>query len=163
LLQPSGIWVGSSPWTCLDGHRGCARIRGTVLVTVEFRKTPRLVRLVDRVATVAALEALDKHRYRATFHLDPDHRGFGTLATLLEVVGGKRSTVLRVDGYPEMVVLVQAMARCARTFAYSSRRCEFPFAYAVPARCRACPLFDEERAEKLIAESFAHDPGARTE
>lgn len=114
--------------------------------------------LLDRVASVADLEMLDDRRYRATFRLSPDSRGFGTLATLLKEVGGKRSTTLEVDGYAEMNVLVQAMAGCAREFAYSPGRCEFPFAHAVPARCRACPLFDAERAETMIAASYENDP-----
>jgi hypothetical protein len=110
--------------------------------------------LLDRVNAVGSLEPLGGRHYRATFHLDPDHLGFGTLATLLETVGGKRSTAVEVDGYPEMNILVQAMARCARPFAYESGRCGFPFEAAVPARCRACPLYDEERALALIAASW---------
>jgi hypothetical protein len=134
-------------------------MRGTVLVGVSFRAGPRLRPLLARVETVGNLESLGGRLYRATFQLDPDHRGFGTLAALLEVVGGKRSTVVEVNGYPEMTILVQAMAACARPFAYGPRRCEFAFESAVPARCRACPLFDEERTEAMIAASYAEDPG----
>ena len=126
-------------------------MRGTVLVEVAFRAGPSLRPLLERIGTVGDLEWLGRHSYRATFRLDSERRGFGTLATLIGHVGGKRSTTVLVNGYREMQIIVKAMAQCAGPFAYGPGRCEFVFESAVPARCRACPLFDEERAEAMIA------------
>lgn len=139
---------------------GVNLIRGIVTVTVEFQRPRRLGPLAERVASVAKVDALDGRRFCATFDLDNRHLGFGTLASLLQIVGGKRSTVIEVDGYPELSAVVQAMARCARPFAYSSGLCGFHYTQAVPDRCRACPLFDEERAQTLIAE-YAKEASAQ--
>jgi hypothetical protein len=49
------------------------------------------------------------------------------------------------------------MAQCAGPFAYSIGRCGFAFHHAVPARCRVCPLYDAQRAEAMISDSYALD------
>ena len=132
-------------------------MRGAVEVVVEFRAGARFAPLLDRVSQVATLESLGGHVWRATFRLDAEHRGFGSLAALIEAVGGKRSSKILVNGYPEMTIVVLSMAHCAGPFAYSVGRCGFDFEYAVPARCRACPLFDNEQAEAMIADSYARE------
>ncbi len=60
---------------------------------------------------------------------------------------------VRVDGHAEMSVLVEAMTRCAEPFVHSSGSCGFKFSGAVPARCRVCPLYDDERALRMISAS----------
>lgn len=124
-----------------------------VAITVDFLRGRRFDPMLDELRIVADVQRIGTRGYRATFHLHPAGRGFGTLATLVERVAGKRSTVVMVDGKRELSILVQAMARCARPFAYSAGRCGFQFSGAVPARCRACPLYDEERATTMIAAS----------
>jgi hypothetical protein len=122
-----------------------------VTISVDFVRGRHFDPMLNDLRIVADVEKVGARGYRATFDLHPDGRGFGTLANLLDRVAGKRSTAVTVDGSREMSVLVQAMARCARPFAYSAGRCGFEFFGAVPARCRACPLYDEERAMTMIA------------
>jgi hypothetical protein len=129
-------------------------MRGMVKVRVAFRIGHAQGGLLDRVAQVADLEFLGGRQYRATFHLSPDGRGFGTVATLIDHTAGKRSTSIEVDGYREMGLIVKNMAQCAGPYAYSIGHCGFPFQKAVPARCRACPLFDAQEAEDRIAASY---------
>ncbi len=134
-------------------------MRGAVEIAVEFR--PRRGRrtgdILDRVASVATLSELPAGRWRATFFLEPASRGFGTLTALLDEVGEKRTTIVRVDGEPEAAAIVREMAVCARPFAASVGRCDFPFSFSVPDRCRACPLYDADHAEAVIAASYAED------
>jgi hypothetical protein len=134
-------------------------VRGAVEIAVEFRprRGRRTTELLDRVGRVATLDELPAGRWLATFFLEPNARGFGTLASLLDQVGEKRTTSVRVDGEPEAAAIVREMAECARPFAVSVGRCDFPFSFSVPDRCRACPLYDADQAEAIIAASYAED------
>ena len=132
-------------------------MRGSVEIAVEFRPRHgrRTTDLMDRVAEIALLQEQPAGRRRATFVLDPDGRGFGTLASLLKQVGARRSTTVWVDGEPEATAVVQEMAECARPFALTTGRCGFVYSFSVPDRCRACPLYDAARAEASIEASYA--------
>jgi hypothetical protein len=134
-------------------------MRGAVEIAVGFRprRGRRTAELLERVGGVATLREQPAGRWLATFILDPHARGYGTLAALLDQVGDKRTTTVLVDGEPEAPELVRDMAMCARPFAASSGRCDFPFTFSVPDRCRACPLYDAAQAEAIIAASYAND------
>jgi hypothetical protein len=132
-------------------------VRGAVEVSVECRprRGRRTAELFERVAAIAVVREAPAGRMRATFVLDATRRGFGTLASLLAEIGDRRSTTVWVDREAEGAGVVQEMAECARSFAMSPGSCQFPFSYSVPDRCRACPLYDAERAEAMIAASYA--------
>lgn len=134
-------------------------MRGAVEIAVGFRprRGRRTTELLERIGSVATLTEQPGGRWLATFILDPYARGYGTLAGLLDLVGDKRTTTVLVDGEPEAPDIVRDMAMCARPFAVSAGRCDFPFTFSVPDRCRACPLYDAAHAEAVIAASYAED------
>jgi hypothetical protein len=128
--------------------------RGLLELTVTFGPTPSP--LLRRAASYAGqhatyAEQIEPGVWRAAFSLGSDPRPYGAAWRLLQLVAGWKATEVEVEGSPEPLGVVEAMASCARAWLRSAGACRAAFPSGPWAKCGLCPLYDPGWA----AESFA--------
>jgi hypothetical protein len=101
----------------------------------------------------SAVEDPQTGRSEVVFHLHEVGQPYARAAQLLELVRGWRGTEASIDGQPEQLYVVQAMLWCAARWLRSRGDCGQRYWTEVFAKCRACPLFDPDRAAREIAGS----------
>lgn len=130
----------------------------TLVVTFGPTRSAQLPHVLRLARRFGAVELVDD-RHRVTFELGADPATFGAAARLLRTVGAWRSSEVDVDGEPERMTVVEAMAWCAHRYLLAGG-CTFRYWDHVPDRCRSCPLFDADRAKEEIAAARAGVPPA---
>jgi hypothetical protein len=110
---------------------------------------PRAVAYARAHATTFARVA--PRTWRAGFSLGTDPGPYGRCWRLLCLVGGWRGTEVEVQGSPEPLAPVLAMAACAREWLRRTGACRASFPSGPWPKCERCPLYDPGWA----AESFA--------
>lgn len=90
--------------------------------------------------------------------IDVDRAPYPFLYELLGLVKGWRSTAIEIAGEPEPAYVVQSMLHCARGWIRSKSTCGERYYNEVWAKCWVCPLFEEERAHREVAE-YAREDG----
>ncbi len=128
--------------------------RGQLELVITFGPTPSP--LFGRARSYAARHATTSAEvgpgmWRAGFSLGTDPDPYGRAWRLLQVVGSWRGTEVEVDGSPEPVSSVAAMAFCARGWLRRVGDCRAAFPSGPWPKCECCPLYDAGWA----AESFA--------
>jgi len=123
--------------------------RGEITLTVTFgpASTPVFGTAVAYAGTHAGtFEQVGPRTYRASFVLGTDPDAYGRAMDLVHMVYGWRSTLIEVDGSPEMVGIVRAMLFCAREWIRRSGRCSQRFHSGPYPKCQSCALYDPEWA-----------------
>ena len=113
---------------------------------------PRAVSYARTHATTWAEIAPGVHR--AAFTLQGDPEPYGRAYRLLGMVGSWKATEVEVEGSPEPLTPVLAMAACARGWLRRMGACRAAFPAGPWPKCELCPLYDPGWA----MESFAPPP-----
>lgn len=131
--------------------------RDRVELTVTFGPTSSL--LLRRAITYARTHARDCAEvapgvWRSGFSLGRDPGAYGRAWRLISLVGFWRATEVEVEGSPELVTSVLAMASCAREWLRRVGDCRASFPVGPWPKCELCPLYDPGWA----AESYSPPP-----
>lgn len=131
--------------------------RGPVELILTFGPTssPLLRRAVSYAGRHASSCAeVVPGTWRAGFSLGLDPEPYGRAWRLINLVGPWRATEVEVEGSPEPITPVLAMASCAREWLRRVGTCRAAFPSGPWPKCELCPLYDPGWA----AESFAPPP-----